>query len=217
MGNFLVAWEQETAPGNRDIYGIVFDTRGFALGSAFPIANSQQDEGEPTIATDGVGGFWVIYEKRRSSGNYQIAGKRLSSTGTITGSEVAVSYSAKNSTRPAATWNFKAAVIEIVWEHQHAGGDRDIHDRSILSNGALLDWYILTKEYNDERNQDISNRGYTHIIWEHQYSSSDIDIYTRIRKQYRDSDGNLQVTTAVNLRQVTTSNLNEIAPSLASF
>ena len=91
-GNFVVVWYSDRSSGadasNSSIQGQRYDASGVALGSEFQINTyTTSIQTRPAIATDGSGGFVVVWESVGSAGTdtlgRSIQGQRYDSSGAV--------------------------------------------------------------------------------------------------------------------------------------
>jgi len=85
-GDFVVVWH-DFRNGNYDIYGQLFDSRGYKIGSNFIINDDPGTAGQSSAscAMDSVGDFVVVWHDGRNE-NVDIYGQRFNQTGATIGS-----------------------------------------------------------------------------------------------------------------------------------
>ena len=135
---FLVAYDRDGGATGRNIFGILLSSAGAVSGSAFPICNETGDQTRPAVVFDGVG-YLVVWQDTRDI-FADIYGQRISGTGTLIGTEIAVCDSAGSQQKPKLASN--GSNILVAWEDTR-GATSDIYGM-ILPQMAAADWPEVT-------------------------------------------------------------------------
>ncbi len=82
-GGFVIAWSDETAFADENIYARVYNSAGTDISGLIDVATDGDDDAEPTVAALDDGGFVVLYD---DDSNEAIRGQRFDSLGVAVGS-----------------------------------------------------------------------------------------------------------------------------------
>jgi len=90
-GGVLISWEYEFSPTDHDVWVQHIASDGVAqwMSNGFVgqvVSEGLHEEKHPTMASDGSGGAYIVWEDNRS-GNWDIYGDRVDATGTLVGIE----------------------------------------------------------------------------------------------------------------------------------
>lgn len=133
---YMIAWVDEVAPGVRKIYGRIFDQSGNPMTKEFKIdLSSEKIEdggGRIDLAIDSFDNFWVVWEDRRNSPDYQIYARIISSKGEPVSKELTIETTPENkdiSGEPAIAISPQNTAL-IAWIND-SDGQQSIHGRFI--------------------------------------------------------------------------------------
>jgi len=141
-GGFVVVWPSNGSAGtDHSGYSIQaqrYSSNGSAAGSQFQVNSvTANDQTAPSVATDALGYFVVVWETSVGSGD-NIEGQRYASNGTPQGSEFQVNsyttsglYAKHPSVAKAANGDFV-----VVWDTSVGSGDVNIEGQRFASNGT---------------------------------------------------------------------------------
>ncbi len=135
---FIVTYEQDNGTTGRDIFGILLGGTGAPSGSPFPVSTESGDQARPVVAFDGVGYLVAWQDVRAISGD--IYGQRISVSGTIIGSELAICDSSGTQQKPSiASTGFNCLVV---WEDTR-GATPDVYG-AIVPQMTTPSWPDVT-------------------------------------------------------------------------
>ena len=109
---YLVVFERDGGASERDIYGIFLDESGDPEGVPFPISTASGNQTRPEVSFDGLA-FLVVWQDSRSLST-DIYGQRVSLSGTVLGSEIALCDAANSQQKVRADCN--GSHYLMVWE-----------------------------------------------------------------------------------------------------
>ena len=138
LGGAIITWEDKRST-NADIYAQRVDISGTAQWSAngMPICTANNDQENPQIISDGLGGAIITWEDERS-GNGDIYARRISALGIVqwTANGVAMSAASENQRYPTITTDGSGGAI-IAWHEWHSCTYHDIYAQQIGKDGML--------------------------------------------------------------------------------
>ena len=186
---YLVVWERRIGDeefGQRDIYAQVLNEDGSQNGFQIAIATGTGNEEYPAVAygiADGT--FLVVWQGRNASGEYDIYGRRLTSSGALMGEQFTISSATNHQYKPRLAYDRFNYRYLVVWEDHFAGASNwDINGRLVNANGSLYggSLSIASPNANNCLNPDVTYNqasGEFVVTYEYEWSVSDHDIYWR--------------------------------------
>ena len=184
-GEYLVAYEYDYSPSNDD-----FDIRarrinrdGSPAAGTFAVVESSFQELHPDVAVNSTSDeYLVVWEHVVSSSDHDIKAVRVSSTGTLVGSDFPVAVTGTYEAYPAVAYNATNDEYLVVW--QQPGIDtNEIRGRRVDADGTLLGSTTIgigiagsggTLPYQPDVAWDSVNNQYL-VVWA-KYSGSTYDI-----------------------------------------
>jgi hypothetical protein len=177
----LVVW---VSPG-RDIYGRIMAPDTTSIGSPFRISTAtNKNEASPSVAWDGTS--WLVAWEASSSTSAtrpDIRGRRVSSSGGLLGTELAIATATDSQTGPTVAAGANGQFL-VVWEDARNVDttDNDVYGQRITKTGALLDGTGGRRLSNDstsfpadETSPDVAWNGSTYlIVWRQQDADESI-------------------------------------------
>ena len=115
--------------------------------------------------------------------NNNIYGRRVSSSGTLLGSEITISTAAERESNPAVAFNSTSNEYLVVWTDQRDAG-QDIYGRRVSGSGALLDGEVPIaiadgNKYNADLAYNSTANEYL-VVWTYSHAGpTESDIYGR--------------------------------------
>ena len=132
-GNYLVVWEDYLDGIDADVYGVTVSPAG-VVGTEVPISNNLgTNQMRPEIAFDGTN-FLVVWEDNRY-GTYDIWGRFVTTSGTLSGARFAISSAALDQNRPYV--QYEGSQYLVVW-NDGRNGNLDIYGQLISTTGATI-------------------------------------------------------------------------------
>jgi len=134
--NYLVAWTVYVSDQNNDIYGQFVSTSGTLVGTPFVISSASGFQDINDIAFDG-NNFLVLWTDERNK-DKDVYGQIVSPSGSLVGSEIAISTAAFNQKDPAVA--FCVTDYLVVWDDGRrlgAGHGEDIYGQFVTPSGTL--------------------------------------------------------------------------------
>lgn len=185
---YLVVWEHESGLDeftHNDIYGQRLAADGSDIDDFLILVDGPLDESLPAVAHGDT--YLVVWqEKQPGTGEYDIRGLRVGSSGAIAGSEIDISTWEYDQIKPRLALNHRDGLFLVVWEDHHwAWGDaRDIYGQRVSTSGSLIGGNLtITGEDAEPRlNPDVSYKAAANeyvVVWEHEVSVTDHDVYYR--------------------------------------
>jgi len=176
--NFLVVWT-EVIGAQSDILGAQVDGNGGAAHPAFLISSSPavNDVG-PDVAFDGSS-FLVVWEQQLQLTNADIVGRRVTTTGSATGSIIPLVNLTSVQRAPAVAGNTASGGFYVVWHDCRVDGNCDIFGGRVSSAGANLDGNGVQVSLSTKNDfvPDVAFNGTRYlVVWEDQFNASDDDI-----------------------------------------
>ncbi len=139
---FLIVWEQEVTPGQRDIFGQRIDAAtGAPIGVRFPIRTSLLDESAPRVAFSETSRSWGVVW---TQGGNNVAGTLLNTPGAVIVQAFFVGNNKGTSTQPDIVWRSAQDQFCIVWVDT-ADGTGDLYGelRRADSGAVVVDDTVL--------------------------------------------------------------------------
>jgi MYXO-CTERM domain-containing protein len=136
---FVAAWSDARA-ATRDIFAGRIATDGSRLDDdGFNVTSAPRDQTSPDIAwSDGSSGL-VVWQDR-SSGNFDIVGGIVDSSGTVTVTDMIICDGAGDQLRPAVAFDPATSLYLTVWTDRRGGqGTNDIYGARVDTSGNVLD------------------------------------------------------------------------------
>lgn len=139
-GNYLVVWADSRNGIDRDIFASRVDINGVALDAAgLAINTTTRDQLTPDVATDGTN-FFVVWEDRRSGGNFDIFGALVSGVdGHVILNDIAICTQPGDQLVPSVTYDKTDSQFVVVWTDERISSDPNIFGARISNAGAVLD------------------------------------------------------------------------------
>lgn len=129
--------QNDSDTGAADIFGFRIDgTVTYQLSDIALISNSSGIQVDATIVFNGSSEYLVAWEDD-SNGDWDVFGRKLTKAGVVSGSSVALRFSADVETDPVLAWRTAASVYVLAWEEQTANGDWDIYARAVSTSLAI--------------------------------------------------------------------------------
>jgi hypothetical protein len=179
-GEYLVVWEDIRGGTIRDIYGQRVSSSGALLGSEIPISTASGGQYSPKVAYNGTSGEYLVVwgDARNGTTNYDIYGQRVSSSGALLGSDIAISTASGNQYLPAVAYNSTIGDYLVAWQDPRSGNIRDIYGQRVSSSGALLGSEIpISTDSGDQSSPQVaynSASGEYLVVWTDPRGSGDI-------------------------------------------
>ena len=144
--SYLVVWEDDR-PGtpNHDVYGQVISADGALLGSDMVIASAISNQYDPVVGYGQNSRRYLVSWWDQRNGNRDIYGQLVAGSGTLTGSNFAISTPSTGSLNdqeyPAIAVETTGQTDEflVVWQDRRNGWKRDIYGQRVSASGVLLD------------------------------------------------------------------------------
>jgi hypothetical protein len=187
-GGAILSWDDNRAGfGNNDIYAQRVDASGVpqwaANGAA--ICTTANNQSNPFITADGVGGAVLTWHDYRNGSDYDIYAQRVDASGAVkwTANGEAISTVAAHQVNPRIISNGNGGAI-IAWYDWRPGGSTDIYAQSISNYGSPT-WTadgvpICTAAQNQDRTALASDgAGGAIIAWHDIRSGINYDIYAQ--------------------------------------
>ena len=183
-GGAIIAW-QDGMP--QDIYAQRVDANGNALWAAggIPICNATNDQGFPSVVSDGAGGAIIAWEDGRNlvTTSTDIFVQRVNANGTVMWAQngVLICNAADQQQQPQLDATGTVAVIS--WRDRRNGVHHDIYVQKINANGTPA-WsangvaLCTATGLQDEPRIIDDGAGGAIVAW-HDYRSGDVDVYAR--------------------------------------
>jgi hypothetical protein len=134
--SFLAVWQDERTPSVSDIYAARASPQGVLLDSqSIAVSTATSQQVSPAVACDGAN-YLVVWQDART-GNYDIHGARLTSSGALLDSlGFPVSTAPGSQELPAVA--FDGTNCLVVWQDTR-NGEYDIYGARLATSGVLLD------------------------------------------------------------------------------
>jgi hypothetical protein len=188
-GEYLVAYEHDFSTGDNDfdIHARRINRDGSPVAATFTVVQTGSQELRPDIAVNTINGeYLVVWEHVVSSSDHDIRAIRVSSGGSLVGSDFAIATTATLDAYPAVAYNATNDEYLVVW--QRPGIDtNDITGRRVDADGTLLGATTIgigvagsggTLPYQPDVAWDSVNNQYL-VVWG-KYTGSEYDIAGQI-------------------------------------
>jgi hypothetical protein len=138
---YLVVWQDSRSTGatQTDIYGQFVSHDGKLIGGNFAICVHADDNYRPAVAYNATDDeFLVVWQDYRPSSGTDIYGRRVSSTGTLSGNEIVVSSGASSEYNPDVAYLASGTYL-VVWDdwRNFSASKRDVYAQLVTPAGAL--------------------------------------------------------------------------------
>ncbi len=137
-GGTIVVWSDGRS-GNYDVYAQRLNASGVAQWTAngTPLCTAGNDQGSPSIVSDGAGGAIVTWSDSRS-GNYDIYTQRIDASGVIqlTPNGLAICALANEQAFPVMVSDGAGGAI-MAWHDSRVAGTSDIYAQRIDASGTI--------------------------------------------------------------------------------
>ena len=163
---YLIVWQDLRGGKNWEIYGARIGPDGKRLDSAdLPIGTGPGNRKHPAVSWNGRD-FLAVWMEERPGTGWDIAGKRISSSGAIVAQdEIAVSVSPGDQTSPAIGLLQKNFLV--VWSDNRSGNS-DIYGARIDPSGNNLDpaGFAISTAPDEQINPAVASNGNTaDVVW----------------------------------------------------
>jgi len=200
---FLVVWGDYRS-GTADIYGQIVNNDGSPFGTNFTISTAPNGQNDPAVAYDPVNQrYFVVWDDRRSSTNYDIYGQLINDDGTISGANFTISAATNDQWYPSVAYDPVFQRFLVVWEDRRGGTTLDIYSQLVSPDGVLMGMNIsISSAPNDQWSAAVAYNPVAQryvAVWEDWRSGTYSDIYG----QALSADGtqfmtNFSISTAYN-------------------
>ncbi len=140
---YLVVWEdRRPAAAAYDIYGQVISGSGSLLGSNFGLTSVSKSQFDPVVTYNSTAQRFMVGWWDYRDSNWDIYGQAISGTGTLAGSNFAISTPSSGSNNDQEYPDIIAGPADeflVVWQDRRNDSDRDIYAQRIDAAGNLLD------------------------------------------------------------------------------
>lgn len=188
LDEYLVVWHDRRAT-ETDIYGQRITGAGALTGTEISISTALGDQAQPVVAYNSAQGeYLVVWEDQRAgAGNLDIYGQRMSSSGSLVGSEILISCAASDQASPAIAYNSATDESLVVWhDFRDATSDADIYGQRIAADGSPVGSEIaisteLEKQLYPDVEYHAANDRYM-VIWQDGRNGASLtyDIYRQL-------------------------------------
>lgn len=188
LDEYLVVWQDSRAT-ETDIYGQRITGAGVLTGTEISISTALGDQAQPVVAYNSAQvEYLVVWEDERAgAGNLDIYGQRVSSTGSLVGSEILISSAANDQASPAVAYNGATDEYLVVWhDFRDATSDADIYGQRISAVGLLLGSEIaisteVEKQLDPAVDYDAADDRYM-VVWQDGRNGASLtyDIYGQL-------------------------------------
>jgi hypothetical protein len=182
-GEYLVVWDDYRSGPENDIYGQRVSSGGALAGINFPISTAPANQRFPKVAYDSLdNSYLVVWEDFRTGQfNIEIYGQRVSISGALVGSEIPISTSSEDQTRPAVAYDSTNNEYLVVWYDYRNGDEYDIYGQRVSSGGALagINFPISTasgSQYRPDVGYNSTNDEYL-VVWGDGRTGNGLDSY----------------------------------------
>jgi hypothetical protein len=141
-GEYLVVWEHEYNSSDHDIYARRVSADGSLPGQEIAIVTTISNQMSPDLAYNPAQNeYLVVWEEEYNSNDHDIRARRISASGELLGSEIAVSITILYESRPAVAYNSTRGEYLVVWENEW-GSDEfrhyEIYAQRLHQEGTLI-------------------------------------------------------------------------------
>ena len=146
-GSFSVVWLDSDGAGD-GIRGRSFNSAGAPVGGDFTVnLTTTGDQTEPDVAVDGSGAGIVVWQSD-ATGDLEIRGRRLDSSGAPTGSELTINSTTADDQQAPAIAGAAGGGFVIVWQGYGQDGPADgIIARLFAANGTPSGAEVIANEW----------------------------------------------------------------------
>ena len=137
----LVFEDKRPGTSSSDLYGQVISADGSLMGSDFVVAAATGNQYYPAVAYSPAEQVYLAVWQDRRSGSYDIYGQVISGSGSLVGSNFALSTASNSQERPAvaARSGGSSAEFAVVWHDRRTSYFRNIYLQRVDGGGNLLD------------------------------------------------------------------------------
>lgn len=154
LGNFVVAWTQQTSTGDTNVLAQQVDTSGNPTGGVVQVAVGTFKEYDPDVAIDFLGRFVVSYTRDTNGNNPDVFAKRYDSKGQLLNVfSVAASSRAEGRSSVAVT---PPGLIGVAYQFAFSSTDTDIALVRYTPSGGFHDLTFTANTTLDERNPSLA-------------------------------------------------------------
>jgi len=181
----IITW-QDYRGANYDLYAQRVNLAGTPqwTNNGVVVCNAANNQVNPVIVSDGVGGAIIAWQDYRSGTNYDIYAQRLTGTGTVSWAANGVSLCAAANDQTSLALISDAASGSIITWQDSRGGGADIYAQRVSSAGAgqwTADGVMVCGASGGQNRPAIATDGSggAIIAWEDIRSGSSYDVYTQ--------------------------------------
>ncbi len=175
-GGYGVSW-QDNRDGNYEIYFKTISSGGVPSSSETRVTNSAGDSEWPSIAWGGMG--YAVSWDDNQSGDKEIYFQRISTSGSLIGSQIAITDNTTDSRSPTIVWN--GSEYALCWHDNIYSSSYEIFFGRVSSSGSIIGSIVRetnTPGYSKFPSLVWNGSGYA-LSW-HDYTDSNYDIYFRL-------------------------------------
>jgi hypothetical protein len=172
---FLTVWVDNSSSGNS--YGRIRGQRigldGTLLGSVIAVASAGS---YPDIAWDGTN-YLIVYQRPTATVRWDIYGQRISSTGSLVGTEFAINTAANDQTLPRVIYDPQSGRYAVVWVSEQS--TPAIYKQIVNTNGSLFGSPAIQANANYHQIYPALANGIDNdmVVWADFRSGTSFDIY----------------------------------------
>ncbi|MBI4517761.1 MAG: hypothetical protein HY699_18300 [Deltaproteobacteria bacterium] len=191
LEEYLVVWERRAGSdefSHHDIYAQRVNNAGTVQGAAIPVETGTTDQLAPAVAYNRYSGEYLVVwqDKNPTSGEFDIAGRRVAGDGSLVGSKVAISTWEYDQLKPRVAFANTANEFLVVWEDHHwgFGADWDIYGQRLNADGTpaggnfAISWETINARVNPDVAYNLAANEYV-VVWEQEFSAADHDVARR--------------------------------------
>ncbi len=180
---YLAVWEHAYSATDYDIYARRVDAGGAPLGSEIGIVTSSVHQNHPdVVANPAANEYLIVWEHEYSATDHDIHAWRMTTTGTLIGSELTIAANAAFESYPVVAYNPVSNEYLVVYQRR-VGSDEfaqyDIYAQRVHPEGVLIGGPILIAGslLQEERPAVAYGDGYL-VVWQgKQAGTGDYGIY----------------------------------------
>ena len=131
---WLIVWSDYRNGANLDVYGQLMDGSGNFVGSAIPISQANEHQVSPSVSWNGTQKNWLVVWEDNRTGNSDIYGQLIDSTGGLVGSNFPICQASEHQLYPEVVWGDNHWLV--AWSDYRSGSVYDIYGRAINSTGT---------------------------------------------------------------------------------
>lgn len=144
---YLAVWEHAYSATDYDIYARRVDAGGIPLGAEIGIVTSNIHQNHPDVAANPAANeYLIVWEHEYSATDHDIHAWRITTTGTLIGSELTIAGSAAFESYPVVAYNPSSNEYLVVYQRR-VGSDEfaqyDIYAQRVHPEGVLIGSPIL--------------------------------------------------------------------------